>query len=256
MEKTEQKTYSLDSMKYVTAHEKLSAMKSMVLSHQFMKKSDGDDGVFPYGLVIDDACHMEWLEKVQNIRESLPLNSKRPTVDRRFLCDTNQDIVTIIESIVYQALCEEGFVADSFTIYCNKYLRILEYNKEGAELLPHSDGTKVCDVTGQKSTHTLLLFLSNCKHGGETIIMDGQGTWSKETNLVVPNEKRLQELDTNHNNRYDLGGDHQSSRHISLGICPKIGRILLFPHYWPHAGAMCLELPKIVLRAELTLVQK
>jgi hypothetical protein len=44
-------------------------------------------------------------------------------------------------------------------------------------------------------------------------------------------------------------------RQVSVGIQPSVGRILLFPHDWPHAGAMCQSVPKIALRAELTIAQ-
>ena len=44
-------------------------------------------------------------------------------------------------------------------------------------------------------------------------------------------------------------------RHVSVGIQPSEGRILIFPHHWPHAGAMCKSVPKIALRAELTIAR-
>mmetsp|Transcript_5881 Transcript_5881/g.13717 ORF Transcript_5881/g.13717 Transcript_5881/m.13717 type:complete len:95 (+) Transcript_5881:758-1042(+) len=42
-------------------------------------------------------------------------------------------------------------------------------------------------------------------------------------------------------------------RHVSVGVQPVRGRILIFPHHWAHAGAMCRSVPKIALRAELAI---
>mmetsp|Transcript_8669 Transcript_8669/g.13072 ORF Transcript_8669/g.13072 Transcript_8669/m.13072 type:complete len:256 (-) Transcript_8669:254-1021(-) len=208
---------------------------------------------FPYGMVIDDGCCLPWLEMVQSTRIALPLNSKRPTVDRRFLCDTNREIVSVIESMILQGLERAGFDINEFNVYCNKYIRILEYNREGSELLPHSDGTKICDETGHKSSHTLLMFLSYCENGGETILMDGKGDWSKQSNLSVSDERRFR-----HGKEGDIFQDivDADETHVSVGIQPIVGRIFLFPHDWPHAGGVCESTPKIALRAELTVLRK
>ena len=40
---------------------------------------------------------------------------------------------------------------------------------------------------------------------------------------------------------------------VLVGVTPALGRVLLFPHKQPHAGAACVALPKVVLRAELSL---
>ena len=49
-----------------------------------------------------------------------------------------------------------------------------------------------------------------------------------------------------------------TSPYVSVGIQPVEGRILIFPHYWPHAGAIITKhsIPKIALRAELTITKK
>ncbi len=280
---------------------------------------------FPYGMVIDDACAGEWLtESVQTTRKDLPLNHKRPTVDRRFYCDNTREVICgPIEKIVRHALELTGCLTGDddenppFVVYCNKYLRFLEYKTVGGELLPHRDGTKTCEDTGIKSTHTLLLFLSDCQVGGETLIMDdsgekGNSNWSKEKNLVLDvyetsdetidssnddrdlnakkifNKRRIRY--TIDDNKEDIGesatrgsktkafrlldasirstssigdgeeendkeGKQPPPRHVSVGIQPSEGRMLIFPHHWPHAGAMCKSVPKIALRAEVTIAR-
>ncbi len=280
---------------------------------------------FQHGIVIDDACDKSWLtDIVQTTRKNLPLNHKRPTVDRRFYCDTTRDVISRpLEKIVHHALELTGSHDDGssvFDVYCNKYLRFLEYKTVGGELLPHRDGTKICEDTGIKSTHTLLLFLSDCEIGGETLILDDSpisapngekvnNNWSKEKNLVLDVYETVDDTvdkNTDYSNlneekifnrrriRYTIDdnreilqrgaktkvfrlsdasirsigssdeGDKEDDReearlppprHVSVGIQPSEGRILIFPHYWPHAGAMCKSVPKIALRAELTIAK-
>lgn len=280
---------------------------------------------FPHGMVIDDACSKVWLaESVQATRKNLQLNHKRPTVDRRFYCDSTRKVISDpLESIIRHALelasndsvKSANDKENAFVVYCNKYLRFLEYKTVGSELLPHRDGIKTCEDTGIKSTHTLLLFLSDCEIGGETLIMDdtlgvtGDNiNWSKERNLVLDvyenrdeninknnyhsdsntrknfnkrriryttDENRLDPIDAAATKIFRLEdasirsigsiGDYEEGkekvvglpppRHVNAGIQPSEGRILLFPHHWPHAGAMCESVPKIVLRAELTIAR-
>ena len=232
-------------------------MKSTLIKfEEFVGKYvNEDDHQFRHGLVIDDACPSEWIQKVQEIRLSLPLNSKRPTVDRRFFRDDDRYITAMIEGIVANALESHGYRHGSFDIYCNKYLRILEYNRKGAELLPHTDGTKTCEDTSRKSSHTLLLFLSDCHIGGCTVIMDGKGDWSKQSNLIVREECLFSHDDANGQPGQQQLRSNRNVDHITLGVQPQCSRIFLFPHKWPHAGEMCDSIPKIALRAELTLVK-
>jgi hypothetical protein len=223
---------------------------------------------YKYGLVLDNACTAQWLNTVQATRLSLPLDSKRPTVDRRFFCDNSHERIIAggIEQIVAQGLMKRAggdneSKQGSFSVHCNRYTRILEYRQVGAGLPPHTDGTKVCEDTGLKSTHTLLLFLSDCAHGGETVIMDGKDGWSKYEKVVV-NKDRVFRHGRNAQTRDGDGGSSMimdvsdgDEANVSVGVTPRIGRIVLFPHEWPHAGAVCVSLPKIMLRAEVTILQ-
>lgn len=58
-------------------------------------------------------------------------------------------------------------------------------------------GTKTCEDTSRKSSHTLLLFLSDCHIGGCTVVMDGKGDWSKQSNLIVREECLFSHDDAN-----------------------------------------------------------
>lgn len=162
--------------------------------------------------VIDNAIPDSKLRSIDALRESLDLNSKRPTVDRRFFADEKdtRPMATTLKDALTNA------ISGSFHVF--RYQRFLEYRREGTSLDPHTDGTKICDETKRKSTHTLLLYLSNCKDGGETLILD-RCSW--DASILYPTK-------------------------------PRRGRILLFPHGCPHAGNIVKDVPKICLRAEVS----
>jgi hypothetical protein len=111
------------------------------------------------------------------------------------------------------------------------YMRFLEYDEVGGHLDPHTDGNKVCEDTGKRSTHTLLLYLSHCETGGETILFaanDSKSTHKKEKQNNLPAV-------------------------LVEAVQPRVGRILLFPHATLHEGAATVDVPKICLRAEVCL---
>jgi hypothetical protein len=165
--------------------------------------------------VIDQAISESKLQFIDNFRESLTLDSKRPTVDRRFFADdaSTRPFARALEEALSRAIDKKIYV------HVFRYQRFLEYRKEGSSLDPHTDGTKVCDDTKRTSTHTLLLYLSDCNEGGETLLLR-QCSWDAP---------------------------------ILYATKPKRGRILLFPHASPHAGNLVKDVPKICLRAEVSL---
>jgi hypothetical protein len=246
---------------------------------------------FPMGIIIDHHSYkqQQFTDMVNNVRCTLALDSKRPTVHRRFYHDIDKcTIVQELEQIIYEALTttNKDVAAMDTTIhsnnninnsnnihwyiYCNRYIRILEYDQSGIGLAPHTDGTKVCDTTHRKSTHTLLFYLCDCNIGGETVIMDSSHDgWSKQSKVIVPPDRIYQlpislnttDPSSNNTNIQHHSYYHQSldvsygctMTHVCLGISPKRGRIFVFPHEWPHAGAICTSIPKIMLRAEITI---
>jgi 2OG-Fe(II) oxygenase superfamily len=103
----------------------------------------------------------------------------------------------------------------------------------GSDLAPHSDGTKKCDDTGLVSTHTMLLYLTDCDKGGETLLL--------RSAVVAPLDDSSSSSSPNTNDDDNL----------IYATQPRRGRILLFPHATPHAGAPVVSVPKICLRAEV-----
>ena len=255
--------------------------------------------------VIDSSINEDILEEIDRIRLSLPLNSKRPTVDRRFYVDHNKNkettaaasfaaddddtstdslsICKLLELTIQSAIrntqnhrlqrckdgdneensnnhdaaagvgttrCSTGTPGDDTVeragVFVIKYLRFLEYTQIGTQKLDiHTDGCKVCEDTGYKSTHTLLLYLTTC----EAISGDSGDCCSSGETILY--DKILQKEDL-------VAGQQQlQQEYVALYKTQPIrGRILLFPHRVPHSGQPILHetsLPKICLRAEVCL---
>lgn len=206
--------------------------------------------------IIDDSLSDLMLRQIDDYRQSLPLDSKRPTVDRRFFVDDNpskkgvnndvdcssavattstreyfsasaddvdedRPLAALLEKSILEALSHMTIEAPPPLSSCHvlSWMRFLEYNRPGQALEPHTDGTKTCENTGKISTHTMLLYLCDSLEGGETRLMRNKSTILKR-------------------------------------IKPKKGRILLFPHKVWHQGAPVVSVPKICLRCEVCLQKK
>lgn len=195
------------------------------------------------GLVLDHVLTEMVLTQIDAFRTRLPLDNKRPTVDRRFFADTvdttgpffssavppkDRALASILEQAIQSALLSTTTSTSSSTAtttggscHVFRYMRFLEYVKPGQGLDCHTDGTKICEETQKVSTHTLLLYLTDCKTGGETI----------------------------------LRHDNKQHEHATIirAVHPVRGRILLFPHRAWHQGAPVVQVPKICLRCEVWL---
>jgi hypothetical protein len=256
------------------------------------------DCMHQFAWVIDNALSEEFLAAVNDFRQSLPLDDKRPTVKRRFFSSAKQcpDILDELKGALLSALSlsttqhsedsanvmldqyhpksnettndnDDSLQLDSsngkldedsanrkldqyyeqcnsptndiddgleFTInhqrqpklqvHILSYMRFLEYDKVGGNLDAHTDGNKICESTGRQSTHTMLLYLTNCEVGGETRLL------YKEPTSVLRQTAKCVVIET---------------------VKPIVGRILLFPHATLHEGAPTVDVPKICLRAEV-----
>ena len=78
-----------------------------------------------------------------------------------------------------------------------------------------------------RSTHTLILYLTDCEKGGETRLIH---------RLPRPDDSEDQQ-------ERDLTSSHD--------VKPRRGRLLLFPHLQPHEGRPTIDCPKIFLRGEM-----
>lgn len=99
-------------------------------------------------------------------------------------------------------------------------MRFLSYFHQGSKLSRHIDLCRV-DDSGQRSTHSFLLYLSDCTEGGETILFD------------------------------NLTSDDNAVR-----VKPRKGRLLLFPHKCPHEGNIVVTTPKVLIRGEAMIYRR
>jgi hypothetical protein len=94
-------------------------------------------------------------------------------------------------------------------------MKYLSYTTSGIKLEPHIDLSKQDPLTTISSTHTLIIYLTTCHEGGETILLD---------RLTEPT--------------------------VQIKIQPIRGRMLIFPHHCPHEGGTVVQVPKLLLRCE------
>ena len=166
--------------------------------------------------VIDDALNDDFLRVVDQFRQSLPLDAKRPTVKRRFFSSAKlcpEIRVGLVDAV------KAGISTSSLKVHILAYMRFLEYDAAGGRLDPHTDGNKRCEDTNLQSTHTLWLYWRDCSTGRETVLFDK----SKDPPTMIE------------------------------AVKPVSGRILLFPHPTLHEGASTVDVPKLCLRAEVSL---
>lgn len=98
-----------------------------------------------------------------------------------------------------------------------QHIRFLNYERPGGILPPHVDLCRVDSASGFRSTHTFILYLTDCgQQGGGTAL--------------------LQQLN--------------DPKVISV-VQPKRGRALIFPHMCPHSGLEVVRAPKLLLRGEI-----
>ena len=98
-------------------------------------------------------------------------------------------------------------------------VRFLDYNQPGSELPAHIDLCKVEPLTGRRSTHTILLYLSDFEFGGETALLLEEKNGESGLNVIC-----------------------------DVGV--KAGRCLVFDHNTPHCGRLVRDGGKKLIRTE------
>ena len=81
------------------------------------------------------------------------------------------------------------------------------------------------------STHTFILYLTDCQNGGETALLR-----SMKTNILK--------------SPGSLSPLTGPSENIIALVAPRKGRMLIFPHAAPHSGLTIHSVPKLLLRGE------
>ena len=136
---------------------------------------------------------------------------------RSYYCDAEKYIQNLLESMIRKA----GLSSATSPAVIFPHMRFLHYADAGVELAPHVDLFHT-DSNGRQSTHSFLLYLADCKEGGETRLLRS-----------LAGEGRFDAL---------------------AKVSPRRGRLLLFPHLCPHEGSEVISAPKILLRGEVRLV--
>jgi hypothetical protein len=221
------------------------------------------------------------MSKLQCLRKSLPIDKekKKTAAHRRFLCAEN-DLMWIrdgLVSAIREGLCEtkdlfdNGGDDDDIIVKVFSWMRFLEYSEPNGSLGPHTDALIRCKETNIWSTHTLLLFCSDCDVGGETTLLpeDAKTTRLRKRKLQkamsaaaevksaianitssddvssINNEKnsarRLERLQTTlHSIEQNIAAmNEESATKQAFPVKPKRGRIFFFPHECPHEGTDC-----------------
>ena len=150
------------------------------------------------------------------------------------------------------------------------HMRFLRYSSLGACSPPHVDlSRKTAD--GRCSTHTFLLYLTDCEYGGETRLLNSVNPRSTKTkeklegieiigsrlNNTENNGKKKENLSSKSTNSSELltteaaAGCQKHLCNVLATVQPKRGRLLVFPHQCPHEGMAADSLPKILLRGEM-----
>jgi hypothetical protein len=154
----------------------------------------------------------------------------RPT--RHYFCDADGAVRAMLEGCVEAARAAlalpGGRVESSSTntthgrrvppssVFQN--IRFLHYERAGGILPPHVDLCRVDDASGLRSTHTFILYLTECEHGGGTALLKEL----RDPKVIVVAQ-------------------------------PRRGRALIFPHLCPHSGLEVISAPKLLLRGEVIL---
>jgi hypothetical protein len=173
--------------------------------------------------IVDDTISSVAVDKILELWKSLPPSDSHKKKGvlcsvRTYYCDAEGYICELLSRAIERtnlASCTNPATDIVFS-----HMRFLDYDA-GIVLAPHVDLHRVEPFTGNRSTHSFLLYLSNCNMGGETALLG------------------------------DLSGDGRNQ--VLANISPKRGRLLLFPHACPHEGKLTVDAPKILLRGEVML---
>ena len=181
-------------------------------------------------LSIDDALPPGSVDALLQLWRSLPTAPKdKPSpIDRAYYADVDGCLAHVIDG----ALKRAGVLRerDRSRPAAQPLVRFLHYATVGGSLPAHVDLPRVVD--GERTTHSFLLYLTDCERGGETLLLEAK-----------PGDERLK----------SAGGVAPGERSVIAVSAPRRGRLLIMPHACPHAAAPVDSVPKTLIRGELLL---
>lgn len=187
---------------------------------------------------------------------------------RSFFCDLSGKVVRTLHTVICDALhAHSSALSPNHNLHNSKrrvkvfpQLRFLHYKNGGSALPPHVDLARLDVTYGSRpqedidetethdqqqqciSTHTLILYLSDCERGGETALLRSISKLKETTSSAGISEDSDLDVSTT---AFLRSGD-------LARISPRVGRLLLFPHKCPHEGlAIYSSDPKVLLRGEV-----
>lgn len=178
---------------------------------------------------IDGYLDDEYMSYLTSISELLPIapREKECSSDRAYLCDIDTTMTAPLEAAINYAVMNidpEYGNDKEFIVKVFPQMKFLIYREPKGSLAPHVDLSKNCEdfpnYSALHSTHTLILYLTDCEIGGNTTLLNSV--------------------------KKECFGDN-----VIRTVQPKRGRLLVFPHLCPHAGAPVESVPKILLRGEV-----
>lgn len=209
-------------------HQELRSDPWQVTATVLIPKSSDHQGAGSY--LLEDAVPLDVIDQIVELWKRLPIDDslvkakfKKKNVCcsvRSYYCDAEGWLSSnLILSLQSANLVPQNTKNSSEFIF--PHMRFLHYEHVGVDLAPHVDLSRVSNLSGHRSTHTFILYLSDCCEGGETVLLQ------------------------------ELSG---KSSNIELAkISPKCGRMLLFPHSCPHKGNAVVDVPKLLIRGEIRL---
>ena len=216
--------------------------------------SEFSDHIGAGSCFIDEAISCDTVDVLLQLFHSLPVDTNQkqkknsaPCSDRSYFCDAEGSIrqllgnaivraglastVASVEDITKMSVYNHPSLSSQSTTSSVKpavrvfpHMRFLNYSIYGTVLPPHIDLVRSNPFGDplnpkHKSTHTFILYLTDCHFGGATNLLEY------------------------------VSADGSSG--ILAKVSPRRGRLLLFPHLCPHEGMEVVDLPKILLRGEV-----
>jgi len=173
--------------------------------------------------IIDHTISEIILQKVDALWKSLPADYGRKGKENAITCATRSyfcDAENLLTKYILNQVYKHALLQDCSVIVM-PHMRFLHYAHPNISLPSHVDLARV-DRFGRRSTHSFLLYLFDCEHGGETILHRRQVNSTKE--------EQVEE---------------------GVVVKPKRGRLLVFPHLCPHEGSAVITVPKVLIRGEI-----
>lgn len=191
-------------------------------------------------VLIDDLLSTDAVDLLLRLYRSLPVDTNQRQKKNSMVCSDRSyycDAEGVLQKLLLDGLSRVGFpVPDELSdstpgdvtspsqsvTHIFPHMRFLNYSRPGGVLPPHVDLCRVdpfCMDGQKRSTHTFILYLTDCRLGGETRLLE------------------------------DMSGEG----HPRATITPRRGRLLIFPHSTPHEGLEVVDIPKILLRGEIRL---